>query len=156
MNKRFESLAKPAASLALVAGLGSVSLFNSEVASAAKNVHHAKSDCTGLVFNMPKGGPGASVVDVYPVLKGIVAPEEMSGEVVRGNDKGELLANPPGSESSVVDQFYFTYNPNSTATQYATVSAEVAIAGNPRLQVCPDTTLHFNPITNDWGPRATK
>jgi hypothetical protein len=84
-------------------------------------------------------------------MKDYAAPDVITGEVVRGNDKGATISTKlddfPGA-----GEFAFTWNESSHKTQDATVSLSVESPGYAQLQQCPETTLHFDPNNFQVSP----
>lgn len=111
----------------------------------------AKSECIGVGFGSEKGGPGLIGVDVHPIFKtNDEVATKVFGSVVAGNDKGELITNSPVFANA--GEFALSWNETDKNIQTTTVKIEALVAGRPQLQTCPETSMHFDPNTNNITP----
>ena len=138
MNKNFERVGKIVA-VGLAAGIGMTACGGSKSPKLKATIH---TNCTGLEFASPKGGPGEIKMNVYPTFNrnfGDARPLTVTGEVVGGNDKGNAVST-NGSGSG---EFTFSWDTESTAVQSSAVDVNVQFEGFQLT--CPETTVYFNP-----------
>lgn len=111
----------------------------------------AQTECVGLAFASPKGGPGAIQMRVFPKFNrnfGDARPMTVDGKVLAGNDAGASIQTPP--QESSYGQFTFTWDTHAQDPQSSTVSASVTY--EDKSYQCPTTKVVFDPTTYKITP----